>query len=124
MPSRFKLNALDLPLVLFLLSAVVGVYPAYDRSQCWPTLIALAAGFLLYFLISRIAVSHRWWHVSALILVAAGLLVSLYFVIQYGHLGYDENLGPISRLGVLVGRIVPSFASWGPQPNSVATFLE
>ncbi len=125
MPSRLlKLNLLDFPLALFLLSAVVGVCPAYDRGQCWPTLIALAAGFLLYLLISRIAVSRRWWYVSALILVAAGLLLSLYFVTQYGHLGYDENLGPISRLGVLVGRIAPSIASWGPQPNSVAIFLE
>jgi O-antigen ligase len=125
MPGRLlKLNALDLPLALFLLSAVVGVCPAYDRGQCWPTLIALAAGFLLYLLISRTAVSRRWWYISALILVTAGLLLSLYFVTQYGHLGYDENLGPLSRLGTLVGRIVPSVASWVPQPNSVATFLE
>jgi O-antigen ligase len=123
MPSRLKLNELDLPLALFLLSAIVGVCPAYDRGQCWPTLIALAAGFLLYLLISRTAVSHGGWYVSALILIAAGLLLSLYFVTQYDHLGYDEELGPISGLGTLIGRIVPPFAFWDPQPNGVATFL-
>jgi 4-amino-4-deoxy-L-arabinose transferase-like glycosyltransferase len=54
-----RLNALDSPLALFLLSAAIGVWPAYDRSLCWNTLLALAAGFLLYVLISRLATHHR-----------------------------------------------------------------
>jgi O-antigen ligase len=107
MPGRLlKLNALDIPLALFLLSAVVGVGPAYDRSLCWPTLIALTVGFLSYLLISRIAISHRWWYGTALALVTASVLLSLCFVIQ------------------LAGGMVQLSTFWFPQANSVATFVE
>jgi O-antigen ligase len=105
MPGRLlKLNALDLPLALFLLSAVAGVAPAYDRSLCWPTLVALAAGLLLYLLISRAVVSFRWWLGSAFGLVGAGSLLALMSVAQ--------------RAGV------QSLAFWISHPNSVATFVE
>ncbi|OQY19233.1 MAG: hypothetical protein B6I34_09830 [Anaerolineaceae bacterium 4572_32.1] len=119
-----KLTPLDLPLLLFLLSAVLGLWPAYDRALCWNTLIALGAGFLLYILISRLAVSRRWWHAIAAIIVFASVLLSLYFVTQYAHLGYPEKVGVISRLGVLISKIAPSVADWAPKANGVATFLE
>ena len=77
MPHKrnFWLTALDLPLVLFLLSAVFGLWPAYDRSLCWNTLIALIAGVLLYALISRLAISHRWWRAIATVIVLACVLL-------------------------------------------------
>jgi len=123
----FGLNALDFPLALFLLSAVLGLWPAYDRSLCWPTLIALVAGFLLYGMISRLATSHRWWRAIATLIVLAGVLLSLYFVTQYAHFGYVEKVGAISRLGALIGRFVPPVPPavlWIPADNSVAAFLE
>ncbi len=121
---NFRLNALDLPLALFTLSAVLGVWPAYDRSLCWNTLIALVAGFLLYVLISRLATSRRRWRAAATLVTATGVLSSLYFVTQYAHFGYSEKIGAISRLGALVGKIVPPAVVWVPRGNSVATFLE
>jgi Tfp pilus assembly protein PilF len=119
-----RLTALDLPLASFLLSAVLGLWPAYDRSTCWKPLIVLIAGFLLYSLISRVATSHAWWRAIAAVVVLTGVLLSLYFVTQYDHLGYSEKVGVIDRFGALVGQIVPPVAVWVPQPNSVATFLE
>jgi putative inorganic carbon (HCO3(-)) transporter len=119
-----RLTALDLPLALFLLSAVLGRWPAYDRSLCRNTLIALVAGFLLYILISRLATSHRGWHAVAAFIVSTSVLLSLYFVTQYAHLGYHEKVGAISRLGACIGRIVPRAVFWAPVTNSVATFLE
>jgi O-antigen ligase len=119
-----RLTALDLPLALFLLSAVLGVWPAYDRRLCRDTLTVLAAGFLLFLLISRLAISHRAWHIVAASLVSASVLLSLYFVTQYAHFGYPPKVGVIDRLGALVGQIVPSAVVWVPVPNSVATFLE
>ena len=78
-----KLTPLDLPLVLFLLSGFLGLWPAYDRSLCRSTLIALVASFVLYVLVSRLAVSsRRWWRALAAITVLTGVLLSLYFVTQ------------------------------------------
>jgi len=119
-----RLAALDLPLAFFLLSAIIGVWPAYDRSTCWKPLAALVAGFLLYGLISRLATSHAWWRAIATAIVLTGVLLSLYFVTQYDHLGYPEKVGAIGRLGALIGRIIPPAAIWVPHTNSVATFLE
>ena len=121
---NLRLTGLDLPLALFLLSAVLGVWPAYDRSTCWNTLILLVVGFLLYGLISRWAMSHRRWRAVATSVVLMGVLLSVYFVTQYAHFGYPEKIGPISRLGALIGKIVPPAVVWVPSANSVATFLE
>ena len=122
--SLFKFNPLDPPLALFVFSAVAGVYPAYDRSSSWPILAALIVGALLCVLISRVGVSQRWWRAVAVVIVALGVLLSLYFVTQYAHLGYDENLGPLGGLGAFIGKIVPSLALWTPHANGVATFVE
>lgn len=119
-----RLTALDLPLAFFLVSAVLGLWPAYDRSTCAKPLLVLIAGFLLYGLISRLATSHAWWRAIATVVVLTGALLSLYFVTQYDHLGYPEKVGVIDHLGALIGRIVPPAVFWIPMANSVATYLE
>ena len=126
LPHRrpLRLTALDLPLALFLLSAVLGLWPAYDRGLCWNTLSALVLGSLLVVLISRLAVSRRRWRAIATFVVSTGVLLSLYFVTQYAHFGYPEKVGGISRFGALLGRFAPPAVIWVPMANSVATFLE
>ena len=132
MPTQkiaLRLTPLDLPLALFLLSAVFGLWPAYDRSLCWNTLIALAAGFFLYVVISRLAVPKRGWACLAILAFLASVLLSLYFVTQYAHFGYAEKVGAIGRLGAWIGKFIPPVGRqaaviWVPVANSVATFLE
>jgi O-antigen ligase len=84
----------------------------------------LVAGVLLYVLVSRLAVSREQWHAIAILITVACAFLSVYFVTQYDHFGYPEKVGAISRLGALIGRIVPSFVFWAPTGNSVAAFLE
>jgi O-antigen ligase len=126
MPRKrnFWLTPLDLPLALFLLSAVFGIWPAYDRSLCWNTLAALIAGVLLYALISRLTASRDRWRAIGTFIALTCALLSLYFVTQYDHFGYPEKVGLISHLGALIGRVVPSLVFWAPTANSVAAFLE
>ncbi len=126
MPRRRNvwLTALDLPLALFLFSAILGIWPAYERSLCWDTLAVLIGGVLLYVLISRLAVSRDQWRVIATFIALACALLSVYFVTQYDHFGYPEKVGMVSRLGALIGKIVPPFVLWAPTANSVAAFLE
>ena len=132
MPTQkiaLKLTPLDPPLALFLLSAVFGLWPAYDRSLCWNTLSALAAGFLLYVVISRLAVPKRGWACLAILAFLASALLSLYFVTQYAHFGYAEKVDAIGRLGAWIGKFIPPVGRqaaviWVPVANSVATFLE
>ena len=119
-----RLTALDLPLTLFLLSAILGLWPAYDRSLCWATRSALVAGFVMYGVISRMATSRTRWRAIATVIVLTGVFLSLYFVTQYDHFGYPEKVEALERLGSFIGRITPSIASWAPVANSVAAYLE
>jgi len=119
-----RLAPLDPPMVLFLLSAVLGVWSAYDRSLSWSTLGVLTAGFLLFVLISRLATPHRRWRAVALFIALTNLLLSLYFVAQYAHFGYPLKTEPVRRLVTLIGKVIPPAVIWAPTPHSVATFLE
>jgi O-antigen ligase len=119
-----RLIGLDFPLLLFLLSAVFGLWPAYDPSLCQDTLVVLVAGVLLYVLLSRLAVFHHRWRAAAAFITFTCALLSLYFVTQYDHIGYPEKVGAVSRLGVLIGRVVPPLVFWTPTANSMAAFLE
>ena len=119
-----RLTILDLPLFLFVVSAFVGVWPAHDRNSSWHALIALCAGLVLYGLVSRLAVSPRWWHTAAWFTVLMSVFLSVYFVAQHPHFGYAVKVETISHISTLIGKIVPPAVVWVPFANSVATFLE
>lgn len=116
--------AYDLPILLFLASAITGLWPAYDRRLALPTLAAYGAGALLYFLISRFCAAgpRREWTARSLGLAAAG--VGLYYVTQLGHMGVEEKIGLLSRIAGWIAQLMPNLAWWKPLGNSVATFLE
>ena len=121
----FGLASTDLPLLLFLASAGLAVWPAHNRDACWPTLAAIASGVGVYFVISRTARgraavagarrSAAWWRASSL---------SAYFVSQYSHLGYGEKLPYLDQAAAWFGAASPRLGGWAPDRNSVATALE
>lgn len=114
-----KLLPVDLPLLLFLLSALLALVPAYDTSLAWPTLIALWSGGLLYLLVSRLGGVR----LAKGFTTAAGLGALLLIV----HLSHDPSLDKvavISRITALIGRVTPRLTGWIPQGNSMATLLE
>lgn len=122
--SHFALSPYDVPLMLFLISAILGLLPAYDPSLGYKTLAALASGAIFYFFVSRFAVKNRWWNLTASLASVLFGLVALYFITQAGYLGYEEKIGPITRLAGAISSVFPSIPVWRPLANSVATFLE
>ncbi len=118
------LAATDLPLTLFLLSAAVAVWPAHDRGLCWSPLAALAAGFVLYAVISRTCSGSRLWLLAAGTVVLGGAVFALYFLTQYPYLDYPDKVGVISRTADSLRGLAPPLGGWAPNRNSVATCLE
>lgn len=114
----------DLPLTLFLLSAAVAVWPAHDRSLCGPPLAALAAGFVLYLVISRTCTASRIRVLAATAIAGGGTVLALYFLTQYPYLDYPDKVGIISRAADSLRGIAPPLGNWAPNRNSVATCLE
>jgi len=101
---------LDVPILLFLLSALAGLWPSYDLALSLPLFLMIVGGVALYYLlVNNCATEH-----SRRILSAGssllGLAVSVYFIIQHGH--------------SVTGHIFPEAWAFRLHPNSVATFLE
>jgi hypothetical protein len=109
------------PLLLLVVSGLVGVWASFDRTLSWPMWLTLLGSVNLFFAIVNTSVSTRW---VAGGLVAAASLLALYFVGQYGHLEYPEEVGRLARLGRVVGSWLPNMVFFTPHPNAVAGFLE
>lgn len=122
MGKRF--TAYDLPLAIFLVSAVVGLLPAYDRSLSTKTLFFLLLGGLLYMAVSRLAKTRARWDAAAIGLAVVTVLVSVYFVTQLGHMGFPEKIAPLSHYADAIARLTPNLSFWKPLGNTVGTFLE
>lgn len=110
----------DGPLTLFVISAFIGTWAAYDPNLSWPMLLTLLGSVNLFFTIINAKVSLQ--RLSAgLVLIAT--LVAVYFISQFAHFHYPEEAGGLARLGLLTGSFLPNLVFFTPHPNAVANFL-
>ncbi len=125
-PSTRKLRfaLLDLPVLLFVISAGLGVLPAYDRRLAWEPLAVLLGGGLLYLAVSRGAVREINTLRIARGAAILGGLAGFFFITQVGHYLPEEKVEAIARISEWIARLFPAAGSWQPFPNSMATFLE
>lgn len=118
-----SLVAFDSFMLLFALSAVLGVLPAYDPGLSMGALAAILLGVALYFAVAYLAHSAQ----SIRLIAVAGLITTavlgLYFITQYDYQNYPETGSIIARLGQLT-TLLPDLNGFSPFPNAVATFLE
>lgn len=125
MQSRSTRNwVLDLPLVFFLISAVLAIFPAYDRGQAWSALVVLLLGGAGYFVVSRLAVQRKTGVWIARVSALAGGGVAIYFITQYAHYPGADKVEMVWRLTEAIGKLFPVFVIWTPLANSVAVLLE
>jgi O-antigen ligase len=101
---------LDVPILLFLLSALAGLWPSYDLTLSLPLFLMIGGGVALYYLLVNNCTTEQSRRILSAGSLLLGLAVSAYFIIQPGH--------PIT------GRIFPEAGAFRLHPNSVATFLE
>lgn len=114
----------DLPLAVFLLSAVAGLLPAYDRSLSWPALAFLLGGGLVYFLVSRLGRLRIFWDTAAGLWTAVTALAGLYFITQAGHMDLGAKIGLLDGILASIARFTPRLAFWTLDGNTTATLLE
>jgi O-antigen ligase len=120
--SRFA--ELDFAVLLFLVSAFLGIFFAHDLSLTGVILVYLTTGFILYLLISRVGKNEKAWVIIAWVTVSACFLIALYYFTQYGRLENAEKLRAFSKLGTLLDRIFPKMDFFAIHYNTMATFLE
>jgi hypothetical protein len=97
-------TALDIPIVLFLLTAGVGVWAAYDRTAAWSKFWLIAAGVLLFYVIA----SPRYRDVWAVVgfLSIGGVVLAVYYLFS------PPAIEPDTVAGILVV-IFPFTIAWG-----------
>lgn len=106
---------LDLPIILFGLTAVLGVWAAYDWRAALDKLWLLSAAVLLCYALSR-QPRLNFWHIARLF-SAVGALVGLYFLFTHNWQLLPADLALINRLGGLWMAVRPGLPFQGLHPN-------
>ena len=104
----------DLPLLLFLLTAGVGVWSAYDRSAAWPKFWLIVCGLLLFYALANAEPigEMRIWLLS---LFGAG--VAAYFLVSNDWDAYPAKIDVLTRLGHAVQAPLPPLPGHRLHPN-------
>ena len=117
--------SLDLFILLFALSAALGVLHAYDPTLSYPLLSGIIASAGLYFIVSFIA--RAWWLIRGLVflLILAGAGLALAFIPNFATWGEMPDL--VEQIGAPVAALLPNLGAlvggFNPHPNAVASAL-
>ena len=98
MVKRFSLNrtSFDLPLVIFVLSAAVGIWAAYNRQAAWVKFWLLIGAVLLFYAMAG-QPRAKLWKIAGL-MSGAGFLLAAYFLLTYN---WQESPLPIRSINQL-----------------------
>lgn len=111
----------DWLLALFLLTALIGVWAAYDPEAAgrkfW---ILVGAVFLYYALAGQPA--ENFWPVAGL-LSGAGAVMAVYFALTHDWLGEPANIDLINQIGLWLMAVRPQLPFASPHDNSFGGML-
>ncbi len=105
-------------LAVFLVTAIIGYWDAYDRHEAWMKLSLLAAGILLYYAIStqprsNLGALAAFWFIF-------GVGVSLYFLLTLDFGAFPAKFHIINQIGLKWMAIRPGLSWSAIQPSDTA----
>ena len=95
--TPFKRTKFDLLIVVFMMTAAVGVWAAYDRETAWSKFWLLSAGILLYYALVNQSQENIWLMAGLISILAAGTAV--YFVLTYDWQNQPADFQILTRIG-------------------------
>lgn len=119
MPLRRLSLPFDALMLAFALSAGLGLLVAYDRALGFNTLLAVFVSAGVYWAAAHLIRSWERARHFSLLVVGAGLIYTLVFILLYDYQNYIEMPDLILRLGTLTTAL-PAFPVH-IHPNSAAT---
>ncbi len=114
----FRRTRLDLPLVIFLVTAAIGVWAAYDRDAAWTKFWLLVGAVLFYYALAGQPQANLWL-VSGLLGVL-GLVVTGYFLLTHDWQTLPAEIEVLHRLSLWWMSVRPSVRAQAIDPNGSA----
>jgi putative inorganic carbon (HCO3(-)) transporter len=110
----------DVPLALFLATAGLGVWVAYDRQAAWSKFWLIVGGIVLFYALVNArppGVRRRW------LLAGLGAGMGLYFVATHDWGAQPVKAASLARLGRAMQGLLPSLPGPPLNPNVAAGFV-
>ena len=103
--TPFKFTIFDLPIFVFVLTAVIGVKVAYNQQESWAKFWLLVAAVLIFYGLASQARENTWLFVE--ILSGLGALTAIFFLFEYDWQTNPVTVEAINRLGMAWMRLRP-----------------
>ena len=113
--APFQRTLLDLPLLLFLISAIAGLWAAYDQPSAEAKFWLIVGAFLIYYALAGQPEQNLW--VVAGLLSVLSALVAVYFLLTADWRQFPADIDWITRLGVAWMSVRGSPLGDGLHPN-------
>ena len=120
---RYLRTPLDLPLLLFVVSALIGVWASYDPAASWRKFALIVAAVAIYYAIVATRAAPRLLEIFVWLFLIGCAALAVYFATQYDYAG-EGKFGPITQLGLWLNQVVPQLPLRVSHPNVVAGALE
>ncbi len=114
--TRPRIPRLTVPVLLFLLSAGIGLWASYDRETAWPVLGLILCGAGLFWATARSATPVRLYAVIAAVGLLASCL-SIGFLAGDPWATHDVKVPWLAAIGSLVARFLPRSLAATMNPN-------
>jgi hypothetical protein len=110
----------DVPMALFLLTAVVGIWAAYNREAAWARFWMLVGGVFVFYALANAesAGKLRVWYLT---LFGAG--VAAHFLLTHDWESYATKIVLLDRLGQALQPPLPPLPGPHPNPNVAGATL-
>lgn len=104
--SPFKYTVFDLPMLVFILTAVIGAKVAYNQQESWAKFWLIVASVLLFYAIAAQPRENTWLFVQAM--ACLGVLITIFFLLVYDWQANPVRSELINRVGVAWMKVRPT----------------
>jgi hypothetical protein len=117
----FRNSVLDIPMLVFLIMALVGVWAAYDREMAMAKFWVLLAGILIFYALAGQPQANLMLVISALSLLA--VFIAGYFLMVHNWQVQPPEPGTLNRIGLWWMKVRPSIQQTQPNHNRIGGIL-
>jgi tetratricopeptide (TPR) repeat protein len=110
----------DAPLALFLVTAGLAVWSAYDRPAAWAKFWLVAGGILLYYALANATVLGTW---RAWLPAVLGATLAIYFIMTNDWQQHPGEIAALTHQGKALQGLVPAIAGPRLNPNEAGGML-